>query len=145
LGLILKVSGVFVVGTVALAADEAADKTSFEKVCGHCHASTLIHEMKTQGEWSETVDNMVANGAKGTDEELDAVLRYLARNFAKVNINAAEAEEIAPVLDVSLAVAQGIVEYRMGHGSFAGIDDLKKVPGLDAAKVEARKERIAFR
>ncbi len=128
-----------------MAAWAVDDKASFEKVCGHCHASSLIHELKTQGEWSETVDNMVANGARGTDEELDAVLRYLARNFAKVNINAAEAEEIAPVLDVSLAVAQRIVEYRMGHGSFAGIDDLKKVPGLDAAKVAARKERIAFR
>jgi competence protein ComEA len=134
-----------VLGAFALMADDSADQASFEKVCGHCHASSLIHELKTQGEWSETVDNMAANGAKGTDEEFDAVLRYLARNFTKVNINAAGAEEIAPVLDVSVAVAQGIVDYRTGHGAFGSLEDLKKVPGLDTAKVVARRERIAFR
>jgi competence protein ComEA len=130
---------------LALKADDAADKAAFEKVCGHCHAASLIHELKTQGEWVETVDNMAANGAKGTDEEFDAVLRYLSRNFTKVNINVAPAAEIAPVLDIGETAAQAIVDYRTAHGEFASLDDVKKVPGIDTAKVDARKDRIAFR
>jgi DNA uptake protein ComE-like DNA-binding protein len=36
------------------------------------------------------------------------------------------------------------VKYREEHGAIASIEDLKKVPGLDAGKVDARKERFVF-
>jgi competence protein ComEA len=117
----------------------------FQKVCGNCHAITMIHDLKTEGEWIETVDNMAATGAKGTEEEFDQVLRYLSRNFTKVNINTATAEQIAPVLDITEAAAGAIVEYRGAHGPFASLDELGKVPGIDAAKLAARRDRIAFR
>ena len=78
-------------------------------------------------------------------EEFDRVLRYLARNFTKVNVNSADAAQIAPVLGVSEAAAQGVVEFRAQHGNFGNFDDLKKVPGLDSARIDERKQRIAFR
>ncbi len=105
----------------------------------------MIHDLKTQDEWIDTVNNMSSIGAKGTDAQFDAVLRYLARNFTKVNINTAPASQIAPVLDIDEATAQSIVDYRLSHGSFTAVEELEKLPGLDAAKIEARKERIAFR
>lgn len=145
MGRTLRLSGLLISAAFTSAADDAADKATFEKVCGHCHAASLIHEFKTQGEWVETVDNMAANGAKGTDEEFDTVLRYLAHNFTKVNINTAPASEIAPVLDISESDARKITDYRAQHGAFATLDDLKKIPGLDAAKIDAGKDRIAFR
>jgi competence protein ComEA len=37
-----------------------------------------------------------------------------------------------------------IVEYREKNGPFKSIDALKKVPGVDAAKIEAKKDRLAF-
>jgi competence protein ComEA len=121
------------------------DKTVFEKVCGKCHAATMVHDLKTEEEWSDTVDNMTGIGAKGTEEEFNAVLRYLSRNFTKVNINTATAAQIAPVLDIGETVAQAIVDFRTRQGAFSTLGDLAKVPGLDAKKLEARKDRIAFR
>jgi competence protein ComEA len=105
----------------------------------------MVHDLKTEEEWGETVDNMASIGAKGTEEEFNAVLRYLSRNFTKVNINTAAAEQIAPALDISEAAAQAIVDYRTGKGPFATLSDVAKVPGLDAKKLEDRKDRIAFR
>jgi len=128
-----------------LALQNDPDKAVFEKVCGKCHAATMVHDLKTEEEWGETVDNMASIGAKGTEEEFNAVLRYLSRNFTKVNINTALAAQIAPVLDVTEAAAQTIVDYRTRQGPFGTLSDLAKVPGLDAKKLEARKDRIAFR
>jgi competence protein ComEA len=127
------------------AADDPADQATFEKVCGACHASTMVSDLRTEPEWVETVDHMIDVGAKGTREDFGRVLRYLAKNLTKVNVNAATAAQIAPVLDVSEVVAQAVVDYRARHGNFGSIEDLKKVPGLDAGKVEGRRERIAFR
>jgi competence ComEA-like helix-hairpin-helix protein len=45
---------------------------------------------------------------------------------------------------VPRATAEAIVKYRDERGRFGAIEDLKKVPGLDAAKVEARKDRLVF-
>ena len=53
-------------------------------------------------------------------------------------------EEIQRTVDVTGAVAQAIVTYRREHGNFKSIDDLKKVPGLEAAKANARKNRLIF-
>jgi competence ComEA-like helix-hairpin-helix protein len=40
--------------------------------------------------------------------------------------------------------SQAIVTYREANGSFKEWRDLLKVPGLDAKKVEAKKEMMAF-
>ena len=138
---------VFVVAltSVAWAQDSATDKAAFEKVCGSCHKSSLVSELKSEEEWTETVNNMIANGARGTAEQFDGVMRYLARNFTRVNVNAASVGEIAPVLDLSEKAAQAVVEYRARHGKFASLEDLRKVPGLDAAKLQSRSARISFR
>jgi competence protein ComEA len=40
--------------------------------------------------------------------------------------------------------AAAIIEYRAKNGPFKSIEDLKKVPGIDAAKIEARKDRLTF-
>ncbi len=125
--------------------DAAADRTAFERVCGNCHSTTMIGDLKTEPEWIETVENMESIGAKGTEEEFDRVRRYLARNFTRINVNAATAAQIAPVLDITETAAQAVVEYRTKHGDFMNLEDLRKVPELDAAKIEARKQRVVFR
>jgi competence protein ComEA len=52
------------------------------------------------------------------------------------------------VLGSALAItpkeAAAIVAYREKNGSFKALEDLKKVPDLDYAKVEAKKDRIQF-
>jgi DNA uptake protein ComE-like DNA-binding protein len=36
------------------------------------------------------------------------------------------------------------VAHRAGKGSFKTVDEVKQVPGVDAARVEEKKDRLAF-
>ncbi len=36
------------------------------------------------------------------------------------------------------------MSYREANGNFKTLDDLKKVPGLDAVKIESKKDRLEF-
>src|SRR3979409_840272 len=44
----------------------AADKADFEKVCGACHASNMVSDIRSETDWKETVEQMVSFGAEGT-------------------------------------------------------------------------------
>jgi competence protein ComEA len=59
-------------------------------------------------------------------------------------VNIATAAQLPLVLDISEATAKAIIKYRAEHGNFETLADLKKVPGIDATKLDARKNRIAF-
>jgi competence protein ComEA len=124
---------------------EGPGKTALFKVCRDCHGpESAVGQLKTHDEWSKTLDEMAANGAQGTDEEWNQILEYLDRNFSLILVNKAGATELAATMDVPRATAEAIVTYRNERGRFGAIEDLKKVPGLDAAKVEARKDRFVF-
>jgi competence protein ComEA len=71
-------------------------------------------------------------------------MRVLVRTLTKVNVNTAEPRQIAPVLDVTDAVAESVVKRRTSNGNFKTIEDLKQVQGVDPVKLEARKDRIIF-
>jgi len=45
---------------------------------------------------------------------------------------------------VKRSEAAAIIQYRTDHGDFKTIDDLKKVPGLDFKKIEAKKDLLVF-
>ena len=120
-------------------------KAALLKVCSDCHGpESAVGQLKTRQEWSKTLDEMAANGAEGTDEEWNQILEYLDRNFSLILVNKIDAKQLAYTMDVPEAIAEAIVKYRDEQGRFATIDDLKKIPGLDAAKVEARKDRFIF-
>jgi competence protein ComEA len=120
------------------------------KVCGKCHsAEQAVSLRQSRTGWEETVSKMVNMGAEGTDDEYEAVLGYLTKNFGPeaarpVNVNKATPVEIESSLSLSRAEAAAIVQYRTDKGDFKSLDDLKNVPGLDFKKVEARKSRITF-
>ena len=60
-----------------------------------------------------------------------------------VNVNTANAEVIAEVLDgVGLSRAQAIVDYRAQHGAFADAYDLALVKGIGDRTVELNEDRI---
>jgi competence protein ComEA len=124
--------------------EDAADKAAFQAVCGSCHPLTMVDGLRTESEWLQEIEQMVKIGAKGTDEQFERVVRVLLRTLTKVNVNTATAPEIAPVLDVTDTTAEALVKHRTEHGSFKTLEDLKKIPGVDAAKLNARKERIVF-
>jgi competence protein ComEA len=120
-------------------------KTALLKACSPCHgAESAVGHLKTHDEWKKTLDEMAANGADATDEEWNQILGYLDKHYSLIFVNKAGANELANVLDVSQADGENVVRYRDEHGGFVTIDDLRKIPGLDAAKIEARKDRFVF-
>ena len=123
---------------------DAEDQMTFRGICGSCHGTSLVEGLRTEQEWREEVVQMVKIGARGTEAQFETVFRVLARTLTKVNVNTAEAEQLAPVLDVSAATARDVVKRRSSAGGFTALEDLKRIPGVDPVQLEARKERILF-
>jgi competence protein ComEA len=95
------------------------------------------------------MDKMVALGAEVTEKDYNAILDYLVKNYPgeeipKLNVNKATAIELESRLTLPRSQAAAIIEYRTKNGVFKSIDDLKKVPGVDTARIEAKKDRITF-
>src|SRR5262249_51788215 len=103
-----------------------------------------LGQLKTHDEWAKTLDEMANNGAQGTDEEWNQIQAYLDQHYSLILVNKAPARDLAPMLDVANEVAEAIVRTRSENGNFKTLDDLKRVPGVDAAKIDARKDRLIF-
>lgn len=120
-------------------------KADVIKVCSGCHdAEIVLANLKTPGEWNETLQNMATQGAEATPEQWKLIEQYIDVHFAMVMVNKAPADEIQLALDVTPEVAAALVKYRQDKGPFKTIDDVKKVPGIDAAKVDAATSRVVF-
>ena len=138
-------SGVQPTQTPEEAARDAAEYAALQRVCAGCHGLDVIETgFRTREEWNSTINLMKGNGAEGTAEQFKQLSDYLVRYHSSLNVNKASADEIKAWLDVDVKVAQAVVDYRTANGAFKTIEDLKKVPGIDAAKVEARKNRAQF-
>ena len=120
------------------------------RLCAHCHEVERALSIRQNREgWQQTVNKMLALGLEAKDEDIRATVDYLATNFPadavpKVNINTATAVELEATLSLRRSQAASIIEYRTKKGKFKSIDDLKKVPGIEAAKIDAKKERLTF-
>jgi len=130
---------------------EGPGKATTQKVCGSCHGAELVlGRQEDRDAWAGVVNDMIERGAKGTDDEFYEVVDYLATNFSKtsevikINVNKATAKDLMGALRLSEKQATAIVHYREEKGDFKSIDDLKKVPGIDAGKIEANKNRLAY-
>ena len=121
-------------------------KNLVEAICSTCHTTERISAQQlTKPQWEDKVLEMLQEEPDVTQPERDKIVAYLALHFpAKVNANKAANKEFETVLEISPASAAAIVRYRTQNGSFKTIDDLKKVPGLDAAKIESKRELIDF-
>ncbi len=125
-------------------------KATVQKMCTPCHGlENVVRARMTKERWGSVVDDMVSRGAQGTDDDIDRVIDYLAANFSrsavkKVNINSANAADIASALEISPADAGAIVSYRGEKGNFKELKDITKVPGIDTKKIEAARDRIEF-
>jgi competence protein ComEA len=118
------------------------------KICISCHDSGNFRKARfTSEEWSDSVEDMVQRGASGTPAEIEAVVAYLAKNFGKdapVRINTAPFAEVKVVLGFTVAEVRAFIEYRDKNGDLKSFEELLKVPGIDAAKAEAKRSQIIF-
>ena len=125
-------------------------KAETQKLCSTCHEiDRSVSPRLDRAGWQATISKMMAAGMKATDKEISAVLDYLVKNFPadelpKINVNKAAAIELESGLSLKRSQATAIIQYREKNGNFKTIEDLKKVPGVDADKIEAKKDRLIF-
>jgi competence protein ComEA len=129
---------------------EGPGKAELEKLCIQCHdIAKSVSLRQDRNGWGVTMTKMAAMGMKGTDEEMQAVLGYLEKNFPPealppININTARSIQIESRFSLKRSEAAAILKYRSAHGPFQSIEDLKKVPGIDFAKIEAKRDSVVF-
>jgi competence protein ComEA len=125
-------------------------KAETEKLCSQCHElERSISLRQDRAGWAATVDKMMSLGATASDSEVRMITDYLAVHYPgeaeqKIRINKAKAIDLESGLSLKRSEAAAIIEYRTAHGPFHSIADLKKVPNVDAAKIEAKKDRLSF-
>jgi competence protein ComEA len=118
----------------------------FTAVCGKCHPiERITAARRTRAQWEEAITTMItARGAQVSDEEFDTVLEYLVKTHGRVAINRAPAADIVEVLEIPETQAAAIVAYRKEHGPFADFEALAKVPGLDRAHLDTKRDALSF-
>jgi len=154
LGIVLLAAALqFVAARAADAAMPATDQDpslaqegiSLQAVCGKCHSLQIVMDTPMSYDaWHETVQKMIDRGAVGTDDQLEDIMVYLHRTMTTINVNTADVDELAIVLDVSDSVARSIVTRRSKR-EFTDLADLKSVQGIDASAVDARARLIYFK
>ncbi len=129
---------------------DGTGKAETQKMCSTCHDLDKSLSLKQdRAGWQRTVEKMVAFGLKTTEAEVNIVVDYLTRSYPaddvpRLKVNEAEALDFESILGVKRSQAAAIIQYREKYGKFKTIEDLKKVPGIDAAKLDAKKDRLIF-
>ena len=159
-----RASAIIVAGTLILAATVAAQtgpaqdtarrlslfppgagRDALFKVCQDCHGpESVLGHWQTRDEWKKTLDEMATNGAQGSDEEWTQIEEYLVKYYSLIFVNTATSSELASTLDVPADAAEAIVRVRSEQGGLKTVDDLKRVSGIAAATIDARKDRLVF-
>jgi len=142
-GRLVACAGLAVPLVLAQTLPDGPGKQTFEDTCSLCHSPTAVIGMhKTKAEWKSKVTEMLQE-QDVSDSDRTAIIEYLTRSFpATINVNKASAKDLEALLGAKDAAA--IVQYRESKGNFKTIEDLKKVPGIDMAKLEAMKQQLDF-
>ena len=113
--------------------------------CSTCHGpERALVAPRTKKGWEGVIAEMVNNGAQLEAGESDAILAFLTERHGLLNVNDATAEEIV-ALGLTQKDADTIVSYRTDKGPFADFAALRGVPGLDVDRLDAVRQRVAFR
>ncbi len=142
--------GVASVNAAARQLPDEPGRVEMEKLCRGCHdVARSISPRQDRDAWNHTMTRMVAFGMKCAERDFNLVLEYLAKNFPaedvpRVNVNKATAIQLESGLSLKRSQAAAILAYREKNGAFRSLDDLKKVPLIDAARIDEKKDRIAF-
>lgn len=121
------------------------EREKMVKLCVGCHEIDLVVARRhTREEWDGVVEDMIARGTKGTEAELSLVAEYLSKYLGKVSVNSATAKDLEDGLKISERDAQAIVAWREQHGKFKNFEEVRKVPGLDAARIGDKRGWVSF-
>jgi hypothetical protein len=122
-------------------------KAEVQKLCSTCHPADRGASVRlTREGWQDVMTRMVGLGLKGTDEELNAALEYLATHFkgeaaAPLNLNRATPQQLQSVGGLLRSESAALIAHR-AKTPCKTLDDLKAVAGVDFAKIEKRRDRL---
>jgi putative heme-binding domain-containing protein len=87
-------------------------KAEFVRICSGCHRTDVAtHLKRTPDEWRKNVNDMVARGADGSQEEIDNIVLYLSTNFGPDKSGpAAVPQSTPPASTAGTATAPNISE-----------------------------------
>jgi competence protein ComEA len=128
---------------------DGTGKNVVESVCSLCHdaATAIIGKQWNKAQWELKVTEMLQEEPDVTREERTAIIEYLSTYFrpgGKIYVNKAAADVLQAALEISSQTAEAVVRHRDKNGSFTTLEDLKKVSGLDAAKLESKRDLLVF-
>jgi competence protein ComEA len=159
-------------GTPAM--PDGAGKPVVQRACSGCHSLTVVtSKHASQSEWEQLVNLMVSRGADLSDDEIDTVVEYLAKNYGPldqkptqstdaaasssdtapppgapgttpVNVNKASAQELESSLGLTKPEAEAVVKYREQKGNLKTWQDVAAVPGVSSSKIEGMQKQITF-
>jgi competence protein ComEA len=122
----------------------AREAGSLRAVCAKCHNLEIVmNTPRSLEDWRDTMQKMVDRGASGTDDQYDDILDYLHRTMTTIDVNSADADELATVLGAPDSAVKLILARRAAK-RFADMADLKTIAGLDAATLDAKSKLIFF-
>jgi competence ComEA-like helix-hairpin-helix protein len=141
--------GVCVSVDVAFSSQQANGSQNGEEVflnrCSTCHGTErALVAPRTRRGWEGVLTEMSNNGVLLDAGETQAILAFLTERHGLVNVNAANTSELV-ALGLSKKDADAIVSYRTDRGPFADFAALRGVPGLDVDRLDAVRQRVAFR
>jgi hypothetical protein len=120
------------------------DEAAFRQVCGRCHDTELVADTpRSYEDWEDTVQTMIEQGARGSGAQFIAVMSYLYRTLTTINVNSADAEDLAAVLHAPPTVVDAIIARR-ARRKFSDLADLKTMSGLDPAFLDSKATLIFF-
>lgn len=152
IGIVAGSVAALVAGTVTLAQSaqlpEGPGKAKVVTTCGLCHSADRAASVRlTADGWQWVIDEMRKRGAPGTDADFKVILDYLTANFLgegprPLNINTGSRVDLEAVAGLTRRESAAVVAWREDHGLCKALPDLKQVPGLDYAKIQARKDYL---
>jgi competence protein ComEA len=137
-------------GSVWAQMPDGPGREEVQKLCSDCHELARSVSLRQDRDgWKTTINKMISLGAQGMEQEFAAALDYLSSQYPaeampRLNVNKAKAIDIESRLSLRRSQSAAVIEYRAKHGDFKSIEDLKKVPGIDPAKIDAKKDILEF-
>lgn len=129
---------------------EGPGRAEMEKLCKNCHElARSVSKKQDRDGWQQTMAKMVAFGMRGSDDEYKSIVDYLVKHYPAdpvppINLNTASAIELESRLSLRRSHAKLFLAYRDKVGKISSLEEVKKIPGVDYAKFEAKRDRIVF-
>ena len=120
------------------------------KNCTGCHEiERSISLRQDLSGWNNTIAKMVGFGMKSSQTDLAIVAEFLAKHYPAdamppINVNTATAIELESRFSMKRSQSSAFLAHREKVGKFKTFADLKKAPGIDPEKVDAKKTQIVF-